>query len=117
MMPDIKFDLYGDLKTIKSKFNFNYYPNIKFYDYVAYKNIPEILKNYEVALMPYKNKILARSKNLEISRYISPLKMFDYLSAGKIILATNLPAYSHILKNNQNSFLLSSKNIFLWKKL
>ena len=117
MMPDIKFDLYGDLKTIKSKFNFNCYPNIKFYDYVAYKNIPEILKNYEVALMPYKNKILARSKNLEISKYISPLKMFDYLSAGKIILATNLPAYSHILKNNQNSFLLSSKNIFLWKKI
>ena len=25
MMPDIKFDLYGDLKTIKSKFNFHCY--------------------------------------------------------------------------------------------
>ena len=40
--------------------------------------------------MPYGNKIAGRSNNLEISKYISPLKMFDYLSSGNIIIASKI---------------------------
>ena len=65
--------------------------------------------------MPYQNIINARSSNLEISKYISPLKMFDYLAAGNIIIASRLGAYSHILKNNINSYLVSNKNLNNWK--
>ena len=43
--------------------------------------------------------------------------MFDYLAAGKVIIATKLKAYEHILKNNDNSFLLSSKDFNKWKLL
>ena len=43
--------------------------------------------------------------------------MFDYLAAGKIIIATKLKAYKHILKNNENSFLVSSKDLNSWKEL
>ena len=43
--------------------------------------------------------------------------MFDYLAAGKIIIATKLKAYKHILKNNENSFLVSSKDLNAWKEL
>jgi glycosyltransferase involved in cell wall biosynthesis len=116
-MPDVQFHLYGDLKTLGSRVNRFFYPNVKFFEYVTYNNIPKILNNYNIALMPLQNKILARSHNLEISRYISPLKMFDYLSSGKILIASNLKAYDHILKNNENSFLLSNKNISTWKNL
>ena len=116
-MPEIEFHLYGDKKTLGSRINNYFHPNVKFFDYVTYSNIPSVLKNYELALMPFQDKIFARSHNLEISNYISPLKMFDYLSAGKIIIATNLEAYNHVLKNNINSFLLSNKNINDWKNL
>ena len=66
--------------------------------------------------MPYGDKISGRSNNLEISRYISPLKMFDYLSAGNLIIASKLKPYSHVLKNNSNSFLLDNKKIVSWAK-
>ena len=35
--------------------------------------------------------------------------MFDYLASGKIIIASNLKVYSHILKNNFNC-LMPKKN-------
>ncbi len=117
MMPKVQFHLYGDIKTLNYKINYCFNKNIKFFNYVTYNKIQNILKNYELALMPFQDKINARSQNLEISNYISPLKMFDYLSAGKILIATNLKAYKHILKNNTNSFLLSNKDISLWMKL
>ena len=117
LLPDIDFHLYGDQKTLNSKAKYQFNKNIKFYKYVDYSKIPLILKNYEVALMPYQSRIEARSKNLEISKYISPLKMFDYLAAGKIIIATKLKVYNHILKNKKNSFLVPSKDLNTWKVL
>ena len=44
-------------------------------------------------------------------------KMFDYLAAGNIVIASKLNVYSHVLKNNSNSFLVSCKNINNWKMM
>lgn len=117
MLPHIDFHLFGDLKTLGNMNGYQFKSNIRFFDYIDYNKIPKILGNYELALMPFQTKIGARSKNLEISKYISPLKMFDYLAAGKVIIATKMKAYEHILKNNDNSFLLSSKDFNKWKLL
>ena len=48
---------------------------------------------------------------------MSPLKMFDYLAAGKIILASNLNVYSHILKNNYNCYLTEKNEEKYWIEL
>ena len=91
--------------------------NVKLMDRVEYRNVSKILSKYHVALMPYGNKIAGRSNNLEISKYISPLKMFDYLSSGNIIIASKLKAYNHILKNNFNSYLVDIRKIKSWANL
>jgi glycosyltransferase involved in cell wall biosynthesis len=74
------------------------------------------MKNYDVVLMPYQNRVSARSNNLEISKFMSPLKLFDYLASCKIIIATDLKVYSHILRNNFNSILIDHNNIDQWCK-
>ena len=43
--------------------------------------------------------------------------MFDYLAAGKIIIASNLKVYSHVLKNKKNCFLIPANNFYQWKKV
>ena len=40
---------------------------------------------------------------------MSPLKMFDYLASSKIILASDLKVYKHILRNKFNSILIDYK--------
>lgn len=114
-LPNTQFHLYGDFKTLKNKKKYSNIKNIKFFKYIDYNKIPELLKSYKIALMPYQSIIKARSNNLDISKYISPLKMFDYLAAGNIVIASKLNVYSHVLKNNSNSFLVSCKNINNWK--
>jgi len=64
--------------------------------------------------MPYEEKISVLIKNLDVSSYISPLKLFDYLASGSTIIATDKPAYSHILKNNFNSILISTLKTDEW---
>ena len=111
--PEIQFHLYGDSSFIKNKISRE---NLKFFNYIEYKLVPKVLSKYEVAIMPYEKIVGARSKNLNITNNMSPIKMFDYLASKKIILASNLKVYNHILKNKFNSILINSGNILEWKK-
>ena len=68
-------------------------------------------------ILPYSNQVFVNSDSLEVANYMSPLKMFDYLAAGRIILASNLNVYSHILKNNYNCFLTKKNEEKYWIEL
>lgn len=113
-LPEINFHIYGDLSISdfkNKKINKN---NFHFFNYVKYNEIPNIMSKYEVMLMPYLNNVTVRSNNLDTAKYMSPLKLFEYLSMSKILIASDLKVYSHILKNNQNSILIKPHNINEW---
>tara|TARA_Y100000816_G_C26090268_1_gene576063 strand:- start:847 stop:1932 length:1086 start_codon:yes stop_codon:yes gene_type:complete len=115
------FYVFGDLKSIdKEVFNLNKIykiSNLHLKNFKNYRDIPKILKSSEILLMPYLNNVQVNSKNLEVSNFMSPLKMFDYLASGQIILASNLNVYKHILKNKYNCFLVKKNNLENWFKL
>ena len=110
-LKNINFHLYGDKRFLSQKFKPK---NIKVFDHVNYKKIPKILSKYEIALMPYGNWVSGRLKNINLIKSMSPLKMFDYLASSNIIIASDLPVYKHILKNNYNSILIDNSKINLW---
>ena len=47
---------------------------------------------------------------------MSPLKMFDYLAAKMVIIASDLDVYKHILKNDFNCKLIKMNDDFEWSK-
>ncbi len=101
----IHFHLYGDKKFLKNK---NIPENIKIFDFISYKHIPKTLSKYKVALMPYENSVSGRLSNINLVKTMSPMKMFDYLASSKIILASDLKVYKHILKHKFNSILIKN---------
>ena len=48
---------------------------------------------------------------------MSPLKMFDYLAAKMLIIASNLSVYKHILKNDFNCKLVRVNDDKEWSKV
>ena len=118
--PQKKFHIFGDTKTIDPNFNalqIKKLKNLHMHNFKSYKFIPDILKRSKYLLLPYANKVSVNSKNLEVSNYMSPLKMFDYLASGKIIIASNLKVYSHILKNNFNCLMPKKNDLKSWVDL
>ena len=47
--------------------------------------------------MPYSNKVF-KVKNIEVGRFMSPMKLFEYMASDGILMASNLKVYRHILK-------------------
>ena len=115
---NINFHVFGDVKTIGlENINWKEYKNIIFHGFLSYSKVPSILRNSKILLMPYLKKVHVRSSNLEVSKFMSPLKLFEYLASGNIILASRMTVYSHILKNNYNCILASPEYYGQWKTL
>ncbi|MBI3219585.1 MAG: glycosyltransferase [Bacteroidetes bacterium] len=58
-----------------------HHPRIKFIGAVAHEDAPSVVKGFDVAIIPF---LLD-----EVSESIYPLKLFEYLAAGKPIVTTN----------------------------
>ena len=115
-LSQINFHLYGNKDTIYDKLILEKkYKNVHFKGYLKYSKLVKKINNYKILLMPYKKKVSVLIKEINVEKYFSPLKMFDYLASGKIIIASNLPVYKNILKNKKNSLILK-ENIDLWSK-
>jgi teichuronic acid biosynthesis glycosyltransferase TuaH len=55
--------------------------NVKLTGPVPYDEMPAVVKGFDVALIPFKKD--------EVSKTIFPLKLFEYLGAGKAVVCTN----------------------------
>ncbi len=115
---DYEFHTYGNIDTFPKEFEKekSSIKNLFVHDYIPYRKIPYVIKSSEYLLMPYPSNIEVLIKNLNVKKYISPLKMFEYLAARKIIFASFQNSYKHILKNNYNAILIKKNSIEEWKK-
>ena len=110
-LPNIKFHLYGNEDTVFDKSLLKIAPkNVHFKGYITYSELTKKINLYKVLLMPYQKQVGVLLRNINVANYFSPLKMFDYLAAGKIIIASDLPVYRNVLKHKKNSILLDNNH-------
>ena len=110
------YHLYGDLKNI-NKFQYkNLHKNIKIHKYIPYKDVPNKLINMDILILPYVSSIKVAGDVGDITKFTSPLKLFDYLSAGKIIICSDFRVLKEIIKDNVNAiFVKNYTNAYSWK--
>lgn len=79
-LPELDFVFIGPILTdINSLKELN---NVKFFGSKEYKDLPKYIGQFSACIMPFKINKLTESVN--------PIKMFEYLSAGKPIISTPL---------------------------
>ena len=64
------------------------------------------ISKIDLCLLPYTSKITVSGNVGDISQYTSPLKIFDYMITGKLIVCSNLKVIREILKDKKNSLLI-----------
>lgn len=115
--PKNNYHIYGNKKQIKLSVSKKSEKNLYLNDYVAYKKIPKILLNMDLLLMPYTSSITVAGDVGDITKYTSPLKLFDYLSVGRPIICSDFDVLKEIVSENKNViFVKNYQNIYAWKK-
>lgn len=89
-------------------------PNVRFHGFVPHREVPALYRGFDVLLMPYQRSVGVRSGRSDTARWMSPMKMFEYLSAGRAILSSDLPVLREVLQHERNALLLDPEDPGAW---
>ena len=71
---------------------------VNFIGNVPHSEVSEYIRKAKICVIPLPFSQIA-------AYYTSPMKMFEYLAAGKAIVASNLPSLAEVLKDGYNALL------------
>ena len=81
-MPEVDVVIIGEVTEHRDKLE--KYENIKLLGEMKYDNLPEHLAYFDVCLIPF-------DTSTDLIKATNPVKFYEYLSAGKRIVATEIP--------------------------
>lgn len=84
-----------------------------FHGFVNPSMCEEFRKNFDILVSPYQSKVFSGGK-IDTSNWMSPLKIFEYMSSKRPIVASNLPAIRDILVNGKTAILCEPRNLKEW---
>lgn len=79
---------------------------IRWHGDVDHEKVPEMLDRFDIAVSP-----LPETVSYELS---SPAKVFEYLSMGLVVLASDLRCHRNIINHKENGFLVEPENPREW---
>ena len=87
--------------------------NVTMTGFVKHESIPLYQAAADILLMPYSRSIEA-SSGQDIAEVINPMKMFEYMAAGRAIVSADLPSIREVL-NVGSAVLVEAGNFEKWK--
>lgn len=88
--------------------------NIVFYGHRPHAEVPAFLRSVDVAIAPYQRKVFARGNTVDIGRWMSPLKLFEYMANAKPIVSSDVAVLREVLKEGQTALLVDPDNVDAW---
>jgi glycosyltransferase involved in cell wall biosynthesis len=86
--------------------------NIQVLGFVPNEQLPLYQAACEILLMPYERHI-AGSSGGDTAQFASPMKTFEYMASGRVILASDLPVLREVL-DDQVAMLLPPEDVEAW---
>ena len=88
--------------------------NVTFTGFITNDRIPLYQAAADILLMPY-GRIISGSSGGDISSVYSPMKMFEYMAAGRAILSSDLPVLREVIDESMAAFC-PAEDVGAWTK-
>jgi glycosyltransferase involved in cell wall biosynthesis len=110
-MPDLSFHVVGGGADEVSvwKARTSVIKNLTFHGFVEPGKLGEVYRAFDVLLAPYQ-------VNTPHIRWISPMKLFEYMAHGKAIVCSEFPVMREIIENYSNGLLVEAADSDAWIK-
>jgi len=88
--------------------------NVTFTGFIPNQDLPLYQSAADVLLMPYSRSIMGSSGTADSASVASPMKMFEYMAAGRAIITADLPVIREVL-NEKSAVFCEPDDLGKWK--
>lgn len=115
-LPEWRFSVMGgtdaDVDRYRGEVARRRLANVHLLGFIPNAELPRYLAACDVLAMPHQRAVSAADGG-NIAAWTSPMKMFEYLATGRLILASELPVLREVL-NDANAVLCSPDDLSDW---
>jgi len=117
--PEVSFHLFGgsDVDVLREESNVSKLQlnNVFFYGYIPPSDTYKCRNSADVLLMPYQKSVMTINNASETSKYMSPLKLFEYMASRKPIISSDHQVLQEVLQDGVNALLCDPEKIEMWE--
>ena len=88
--------------------------NVTFTGFIPNQDLPLYQSAADILLMPYSRSIMGSSGTADSASVASPMKMFEYMAAGRAIVTADLPVIREVL-NEKSAVFCEPDDLEDWK--
>ena len=114
-LPDVEFHVVGgspeDVEALRATISTS---NVRLYGHVAPSALPGIYPQMDVLLAPYQRTVTLEGGAGDTSAFMSPMKLFEYLSWGAAIVFSDLPVVREVLQHERDALLVEPDDVDAW---
>lgn len=118
--PDVEFHIVGgsnaDVEAAKAQLESD--PgNVTFYGFVPHRDTVNYIMRSDVLIAPYLKGVFVKNGKYSnnIAQWMSPLKIFEYMSSGKPMITSDLPVLREVLTHGKNALLCDPDKLDSWE--
>jgi glycosyltransferase involved in cell wall biosynthesis len=111
-LPEINFLMLGGTPEEVRECKERSAENVRWLGHVPNRDVPLYQAACDALLMPYQREVTIRGKG-NTAEIMSPMKLYEYMAAGRAILSSDLPAL-RVMLNEKNSVLLPPEDAPAW---
>ena len=116
-LPSIEFHIVGGTEPDIARWRQHtaQLSNVNVHGYVEPNRTAGILATLDILLAPYQEHLSISGGGANTSKWMSPIKIFEYMAAGRPIVCSRLPVLQEVLVDGRNSLLCDPSNEDEWE--
>jgi len=88
--------------------------NTFFYGFVPPSKVYRYRNACDILMAPYERKVTVSGGKGDTSNYMSPLKVFEYMSGGNAIIVSEIPVLHEVLTPGRNCIMAEPESLKAW---
>lgn len=114
-IPRVAFIVYGgNEKNLIKRREDNNNKNLYFMGHIPPAEVRSAMAMMDILLMPYQKSVSVGLTDVDTAQWMSPMKLFEYMSAGVPIISSDLPVLREVLHDGVNCLLVPPDNVSSW---
>jgi len=113
--PQVLFLVFGgNPSDIRERQSSNRVLNLRYMGHVSHSFAKDLMLSMDVLLMPYQESVSIGINGHDTAKWMSPMKMFEYMATGVPIISSDLPVLREVLHDGVNCLMVSPKDSNQW---